>query len=213
MQSIYEKFYEICSKENKLIIQEFQEDLKKLNSIELDDKYKFDHSIENYPEKILNDSFFSISLSENYILFILTTDFNKNYNFSTTLSYSNKEDLYGIDFNIFNKLDVDKDRFTIFLLKTENEFSILDIVNTINIDINSKSSNTNEYENIYIFDNEDIINIVLENYLSPNELKDILLLNEDINFMEDEILSAIINQATILYNYKNNTPIQKLKNN
>lgn len=214
MKEVYDKFFEICSKENQLMIQEFKQDVKILNENELSNKYHFDYSIPRYPERILKDSFFSISLSENYILFTMTDDFNQEYNFSTTFSYSIKEDSYGLDFNIFNKLETDNDRFTIFLLKTKNELSIIDVNNTIKIEINSKSSKVDEYgydEDFYVFNDDNIINLVLDNYLSPLELNDLLLLNEDINVIEDKILSSIISQATTLYNHKNNVPTIKLK--
>lgn len=212
MKAVYDKFFEICSKENQSMIQEFQKDVKILTENELNNKYQFDYSIPRYPERILKDSFFSISLSKNYILFTMTNDFNQEYNFSTTFSYAIKNDIYGIKFLIFNKIEANKDRIFISLVKTKDEFYAQDLENNIKIEINSKSSKVEEYdEDYYIFNDDNIINLVLENYLSPLELNDLLLLNEDINVREDEILSAIINQATTLCKHKNNTPTIKLK--
>lgn len=215
MQNIYETLFDLSSKENQNFIKQFQHDLKILMTDELYEKYKdkFQQKNSDYPSISIKESFFDITLSENYISFTMTNDFNDNYNISTTLSYSNKEKHYGMDFNIFNKSNYYGDRLHVFYTMVNNNLIILDSINNIQLEVNSQVSTSKPSYNIYVFEKEPIMSLIINNYLDPKVLNEILTLTQNSDFSKDEIISSIVKQSKILFNHKKDNDISLILKN
>lgn len=209
MKEIYEKLFKLCSEENQKIMQDFQSDSEQMNFKLLCKKYPFfDNSI--YNNLLIKEVLFDIKLMKNSIKFIINTDFNSEYSFNTDFIYTIAKKKYPIMFTIINNEKPEEYLCARFSFEN-NKLLTLYIDDSLPTTLKSKTNSISQLYEEYVFSDENVMSIILDNYLKPSELSDILLLNNDLNASEDEIVSNIINHAHIIKNYNKNEVMLKSK--
>lgn len=211
MKEIYEKLFDLCSEENKKIMQEFQIDTEQMSFKLLCKKYPFaDNSVYGDRNLLMKESFFDIKIVRKTIRFIINTDFNLDYSFSTDFIYNIDKKRYDVAFTIFNNEKTEK--YLCARFSVENNILLtLDIDDSLPITLKSKTNSISQLYEEYVFADEEIMFMILDNYSKPSELSDILLLNSDLNASEDEIVSNIINHAHLIKNHKKHELMLKSK--
>lgn len=205
MKKIYDSFLKLLSENNKnkttSIISDFNSGIDYYNLIK---RYSIKPLEKNY-NTLIEEKKISIVLFKESLTFEIQTDFNENYNFETILNI-NKHDVYELGFNISKKKE-ENNHLLYLAFKEENAYSCSTLDITIDSFILNKGNqiiNSNK--------SKEIINLVLNNMTRPLELKDLLLINCDVDIEQDELLFNICQHGLILNNNQKNAKIE-IKNN
>lgn len=202
MKEIYEKLFSLCSKKDQRLMHDFKLDSEQMNFKTLCKKFPFvDNSIYGDRNLFIKGDFFDIKLMRNTLRFIVTTDFDSEHFFSTDFIYNIDKKRYDVAFTVFNDEKIEKYLCARFSIEN-NTLLTLDIDDALPITLKSKTNNISQLYEEYVFADEEIMSIVLDNYSKPSELSDILLLKNDFNASEDQIISNIIEHAHIIQNHK-----------
>lgn len=211
MKEIYEKLFSLCSKKDQRLMHDFQLDSEQMNFKTLCKKYPFvDNSIYGDRNLLMKEGFFDIKLMRNTIRFIINTDFNSEHSFSTDFIYNIDKKRYDVAFTIFNNEKSEEYLCARFSIEN-NTLLTLDIDDNLPITLKSKTNSLSQLYEEYIFADEEIMFMVLDNYSKPSELSDILLIKNDFNASEDQIISNIVEHAHIIQNHKKNELLLKSK--
>lgn len=207
----YKYFFENCEKKNQDIIKAFETDIQEgMNVNDLSEKYNLTVSDSSFPSlirtKILIDSNFLITLSENLKIEITQKSNFKNYNYMFLITMSKDVDFksYSTEISLCKKSPSFKINFTsdldFFICIKEKKGSIYIPYghNSLKIELNSKKTIQNS--KYYVLDDVNLLELILKNLKEPETLKDYLLLITDHNIDSDDFLSTI---------YENS---QKIKN-
>lgn len=198
MKKIYNKLLSLTSSSNKKIISNFIIDLDKLSDIALYDKYDMYYESNSVVHRaarlVLKESFFNIHLTENNIFFEIKNNLSYPNFFSAEFCFSIKNKIYSTNFGIYNSGN-EWD-----YLKVDYEFNKKSIMSIFTTGEEAKDNN--------FLLNDNVMNIIFDNYLQPNDLHDLLLLSEDLNIENNEIFSCIISQAKLLSSHLNNKKIK-----
>lgn len=209
MKKIYDSFLKLLSENNKnktiSIVSDFNKGVDYSTIIE---KYSIKPLEKNY-NSLVEEKNLSIELFKHSLTFKIQTDLNDKYNFETILNINldiNYNSDYELGFNISKK----KEENTLLLylaFKEEDFYSCSTVDTTIDSVILNKGNqiiNNNK--------SKEIINLVLNNMTRPLELKDLLLINCDVDVEQDELLFNIYQHGLILNDNQKKTKIE-LKNN
>lgn len=205
MNNVYSNFYHMCSNENQKIIGIFLDNLKIWDTktfSSLDD-FISKNSLKQHGRLngfIIEEDGFDINFfhQAQKLSFSIKQQFQDNSTFEISFS----------KFLTINELEV------IFFISTlrepkyglgvdfdfdshREEFNLTDCFNFFSDKIKS-ARHKGHGEDIYLFDNQAVINDLLNTYKNPNktqEVKDLLLLNHDIIIDNDEIASAILDSS------------------
>lgn len=222
MKKIFDAFFNKCSEQNKMIIEQFKEDVllkKDFLDISVYSKYDsethpaFNHS--NSQIKNINEDNFKIKLSlrTKEIIFTTESPFKEDHSFLTSISFFLEKDIYAITFKLYSNQNSNS-QLTVSYKLEDNFLEILNDHDTLDIESGLNSYVAPDvdmnYGCLYVFDNHEIIKFVLDNYLEPQAFKDLIMLNYDMDIEEDELLTAIYTNSNILK--KSNSLVQKIKN-
>lgn len=201
MKNIYNQIYNDLSYQKRREINNFIDDSSSLAFTH--DKFVEKYSlIKNlfspYLENRSVENDVEIILSSYQITFRTTTDFNNNYFFKVDFGFQFSDDSYSTTFIICNKENHKEQLYVNFIQeKTDDSFILEHFHNNLEIKLNSLHSNNNR-RGIYVFKDDSITRIILEEYLRPEDFKDLMSLNYDIDIMNDDILSNIYKHAIII---------------
>lgn len=202
MKEIYEKLFSLCSKKDQRLMHDFQLDSEQMNFKTLCKKFPFvDNSIYGDRNFFIKGDFFDIKLMRNTLRFIVTTDFDSEHFFSTDFIYNIDKKRYDIMFTIGNNDRTEEYLCARFSVEN-NTLLTLDIDDALPITLKSKTNDISHLYEEYVFADEEIMFMVLDNYSKPSELSDILLIKNDFNASEDQIISNIVEHAHIIQNHK-----------
>lgn len=222
---IYDTLLSICSPENKIIIDSYSKEIRSPEYIKEVRNHSHNTEkalIKKYREKLgqettpdYNFGYFKVKDSHFDLLFlphryaidisleseikIKSTD--DPYVLNVAFSYHQVESFYEIEISIYSNSDKTDDSLNIvYHIDKNGKFSIQESHNTLLIPINSKIQNPEDslQDELYIFKNTDLIETLFNNYLDPSEIKNTLLLINDFDINQDEIASAIVDQAISL---------------
>lgn len=191
MKNIYQQFFNACSKEEKELITNLEKDLiNDMNHSDLSKKYHFTQSEEiqhHYLCREIDKEKFCITLNNHSISFSVEKEFETKYIFSISLEYSVKNNTYEIDFSINDTVDPARYMNNVLSLHS-NVWESLDFFN------NLPSSLIKRYD-LYFFEDDEIMNTIIQNINNPDNMKDTLLLKHDLNLDENELLKEIKNYS------------------
>lgn len=222
MKHIFDAFFNKCSEKNKKLIEQFKEDIL-FNRNFLDNSVCSKYDSETYPafnnsnlyQCVFNELNFNItfSLLNKKITFSTNSYFKEEYSFLTAFSFFIEQDLYSVKFNLHKDFNLRNQLIVSYAIQNDI-LEVLKLEDRLNMEseiISYIAPNTDmNYGCLYIFDRQDIIKFILDNYLEPQEFKDLIMLNYDMNIEEDELLTAIYTNASLLKS--SNLLVQKIKN-
>lgn len=205
MKKTYDSFLKLLSENHKnktiSIVSDFNSGVDYSTIIE---RYSIKPLEKDY-NSLVEEKNLSIKIFKNSLTFEIQTDLNDKYNFETILNI-NKHDVDELGFNISKKKE--ENNYLLYLaFKEENAYSCSAIDITIDsVLLNSGNQIINNNKS------KEIINLVLNNMTRPLELKDLLLINCDVDVEHDQLLFNIYKHGLILNNnLKKN--VKQLKNN
>lgn len=197
MKKIYDSFLKLLSENNKnktiSIVSDFNNGVEYFTLIE---RYSINPLEKNF-NTLIEEKKISIVLFKESLTFEIQTDLNEKYNFETILNIK-KHNVYELGFNISKKKE-ENNRLLYLAFKEENAYSCSTLDITIDSFILNKGNqiiNSNK--------SKEIINLVLNNMTRPLELKDLLLINCDVDIEQDELLFNIYQHGLILNNNQKN---------
>lgn len=163
IKDIYNDMYNKCQEENRIIIK----------------KYEEENGSGNF---LINEGSFKVKLGHTYINFFINNSLNEQYSFNISLTYDIYDKKNKINFSINNKENYGNYFYVRYIIKNNKLSLVSDTLfdNKLNEKFDSK-----------IFSNVELISIILNNYKNPEELNDILLLNDFI-CSDNLLLSKII---------------------
>lgn len=199
IKNIFSNFMNLCSKENKQII------LDSISMNQHDSTLLFRKSYDNH---------FYVVTSDKSAGFSQTCDILTEYPFETYFYYNKRELRHEVSFKLFNKKNTNEQLFVSFFETDDGKLNIDNARNSLKIKLNSvyKDNLKQSQLNYYVFNFEDIITTIIQNYTKTvDEIKDILLIQNDIDVdnSKDDLIKSICKN---IYTYNSlKTPI--LKNN
>lgn len=199
MKDIYEKFLSKCSKENQDIIQKYID-------ISIEEKNNGKHWGTKKHSILLSNSLdlnflncglakikennFDIALGSNSVMFYITSPFIEEYTFSTSvileiheITHEKYKVIFGLDDNDFNS-------YFEIAIQSElgNNFSIKNIEKDPEVNI---KSNINWHD-------KNIVEFILQNYCTPENIKNLSSIVCDLDFEKDVLLKIIYKNAQLL---------------
>lgn len=205
MKEIYDFLFYKCSEDNQLLINDFKKDVESSEFEILEGKYNLyeDKNATSFRliRKIDEKNFF-FQISINRISFFIKSSFVFNYNFFTEIIYDIKDKSYEIQYSIEEKNKNNSIDYLFVLFENKGKkFNIKDSFGNLKKNINSKKSK-NKSNELYILNDKKIIEFMLLHYKIPESMRDLLLLNQDIDIEKDAILHEIVNHFYILQKIK-----------
>lgn len=214
MKNIYNQIYNDLSYQKRKEINNFIEDSSNLefNHEKIVEKYALRKNLFSpYLENRSLDKGVEIIISSYKIIFRTTTDFNNDYFFKVDFGFQFSDESYSTTFIICNKENHKEQLYVNFIQeKTDENFILEHFHNNLEIKLNSLHSNNNR-RGIYVFKDNSITRIILEEYLRPEDFKDLMSLNYDIEINNDDILSNIYKHAIIIKDINKKSLTKKLE--
>lgn len=214
MKNIYNQIYNDLSYQKRKEINNFIEDSSnlELNHEKIVEKYALRKNLFSpYLENRSLDKGVEIIISSYKIIFRTTTDFNNDYFFKVDFGFQFSDESYSTTFIICNKENHKEQLYVNFIQeKTDENFILEHFHNNLEIKLNSLHSNNNR-RGIYVFKDNSITRIILEEYLRPEDFKDLMSLNYDIEIINDDILSNIYKHAIIIKDINKKSLTKKLE--
>lgn len=216
MKNIYKKIFNDLSYQKRRELNNLIEDSSSLEFTheKFVEKYSLRKNLFSpYLENRSVENDVEIILSSYQISFRTTTDFNNDYFFKVDFSFQFTNESYATTFTICNKQN-HKEQLYVNLIqeKIDDTFILEHFQNNLEIKLKSLHSNNNS-RGIYVFKDTAIIRIILEEYLRPQDFKDLISLNYDIDIMNDDILSNIYKHAMIIKEMNKKSLIKKVEFN